>query len=101
MKGGADFSEDRLQCHVLSIGLLGPGLPDWNVAQSILSGEQKYQRADFEIPAVTSLPPTERRRVGKMVRLALTVGNAAVKGAAIDANQLATVFTSSSGDGDN
>ncbi|MCC7090716.1 MAG: beta-ketoacyl synthase chain length factor [Nitrosomonas sp.] len=101
MSGGADFSEDRLQCHVQSIAILGPGLPDWNVALSILDGEQRYQRADFEIPAVTWLPATERRRVGKMVRLALTVGNAAVQAAAIDARQLATVFTSSSGDGDN
>ncbi len=101
MNGRADFFEGALQCHVLSISLLGPGLPDWNVAQSVLSGKQNYQRADFDIPAVTWLPPTERRRVGKMVRLALTVGNAAVQAAAIDARQLATVFTSSSGDGDN
>jgi len=101
MKGCADISADALQCHVLSIGLLGPGLPDWNAAQSILGGEQNYQRVDFEIPAVTWLPPTERRRVGKMVRLALSAGSAAVQAAAIDARQLATVFTSSSGDGDN
>ncbi len=101
MRECADFFEGALQCHVLSIGLLGPGLPDWNVAQSVLSGKHSYQRADFEIPVVTWLPPTERRRVGKMVRLALTVGNAAVQAASIEARQLATVFTSSSGDGDN
>lgn len=101
MNGEANFPENPLQCYVLSIAILGPGLPHWNVAQSILNGKQCYQWADFEIPTVTSLSPTERRRVGKLVRLALTVGNAAVQAAAIDASTLATVFTSSSGDGDN
>ena len=101
MRVGANYSHEVLQCHVLSIAVLGPGLPSWDVARSILGGEQRYQRTEFEIPAVTWLPPTERRRVGKMVRLALTVGNAAVRAAAIDASKVATVFTSSSGDGDN
>lgn len=50
---------------------------------------------------VTWLSATERRRVGKMVRLALTVGRTAVQAAYVDAGKLATVFTSSSGDGDN
>ena len=94
-------SEVTLQCYVLSVAILGPGLPNWNMAQSILSGEQPYQRADFEIPPVTWLSATERRRVGKMVRLALTVGRTAVQAAYVDAGKLATVFTSSSGDGDN
>lgn len=101
MHARADFSGNALQCYVLSIAILGPGLPNWNATQSILRGEQRYQRAGFDIPAITWLPSAERRRAGKMIRLALTVGDAAVQAAAIDARELATVFTSSSGDGDN
>lgn len=90
-----------LQCYVQSIAVLGPGLPNWNSAQSILCGEQNYRRTEFDVPPISWLSAIERRRVGNMVRLALTVGNAAIQNTGIDARELATVFTSSSGDGDN
>lgn len=93
--------ETSLQCYVQSIALLGPGLVDWNEARAILSGKRDYRESGFEIPPVTWLPAAERRRVGKMVRLALIVGKMATQDAGLDAAELATVFTSSSGDGDN
>jgi len=92
---------NTLQCDVQSIAVLGPGLPNWEKAQSILCGQQNYQNEEFQIPVVPWLPGTERRRVGNLVRLALSVGRTAVESADIDATELATVFTSSSGDGDN
>lgn len=92
---------NTLQCDVQSIAVLGPGLPNWEKAQSILCGQQNYQNEEFQIPIVPWLPGTERRRVGNLVRLALSVGRTAVESANIDATELATVFTSSSGDGDN
>ena len=50
-------------------------------------------------PAV--LPPAERRRASRLVKAALGVGLEAVSHAGADAFALATVFTSSSGDGHN
>ena len=101
MTTGVDHSGNLLQCYVQSIAVLGPGLPDWKVAQSVLCGQQDYQKNEFQIPAITWLPAAERRRVGNLVRLALSVGQTAVTAANIDASELITVFTSSSGDGDN
>ncbi len=97
----ADHSDNTLQCYVQSIAVLGPGFPDWEMVQSVLCGQQDYQRNEFQIPSVPWLPATERRRVGNLTRLALSVGQAAIETANIDASELTTVFTSSSGDGDN
>jgi hypothetical protein len=47
------------------------------------------------------LPPAERRRAGRVIRLALAVGAEAVAQARADARELPTVFSSSGGDGDN
>jgi hypothetical protein len=47
------------------------------------------------------LPPTERRRVGVPVKLALAAGSEAFAGTTCDCACTATVFASSSGDGDN
>jgi hypothetical protein len=47
------------------------------------------------------LPPAERRRAGRIIKLALAVGAEAVAHAQADARGLPTVFTSSGGDGDN
>lgn len=101
MDACANHSDNMLQCYVQSIAVLGPGLPDWAATQSVLCGQQSYQKNEFQIPPVTWLPATERRRVGNLVRLALSVGQAAIKTANIDARELTTVFASSSGDGDN
>ena len=51
--------------------------------------------------APAALPPAERRRVGKGVKVALDVGFEAVAHAGREASTLASIFTSSSGDGDN
>ena len=108
MNAGVDHSNPALQCYVQSIAVLGPGLPNWTVTQEILCGQQGYQKRELQIPPATCLPATERRRVDNRVRLALAVGQAATEAASINnanaltgANELASVFTSSSGDGDN
>jgi len=101
MSACGDHSDNTLQCYVQNIAVLGPGLPNWEMAQSVLCGQQEYQRNEFQIPTVTWLPATERRRIGNLVRLALSVGQAVIDTANIDASKLTTVFTSSSGDGDN
>jgi len=80
---------------------LGPGLPDWPAAVEVLAGRAPYQPSATVIQPLQCLPPAERRRTGKVVRLALTVGLEAVARAGADAAQLPAVFSSSGGDGEN
>jgi hypothetical protein len=53
------------------------------------------------LPALACLPPAERRRTGRVVRLALSVGLEATARAGADAATLPAVFSSSGGDGEN
>ena len=82
------------------IGLRGPGLASWADAMPVLRGEQRYRSEPTVLVAPTSLPATERRRVGKGVKIALEVGFAAATHAGRDPSSFPSVFTSSSGDGD-
>jgi GNAT superfamily N-acetyltransferase len=52
------------------------------------------------VPAPALLPPNERRRSGTAVKIALTVGAAALEACGREAAGIATVFASSSADGD-
>jgi hypothetical protein len=90
-----------LTAWVESVGLLGPGLPDWPAAAQVLSGAAPYEARRTAIPPLACLPPAERRRTGKVVRLALTVGLEAVARAGANAAALPAVFSSSGGDGEN
>jgi hypothetical protein len=60
-----------------------------------------YTPGPLVVPAPAALPPAERRRVGRITRLAIEAGLDASGRAGLDAAQLATVFASSGGDGDN
>jgi hypothetical protein len=83
------------------IGLLGPGLNTWPQAAQVLRGAEPYQAARTILPAPTLLPPAERRRAVAMVKATLAAGLEACALAQRDPATLATVFTSSSGDGQN
>jgi hypothetical protein len=83
------------------IGLLGPGLANWPQAQQVLNGAEAYQPARTVLPAPTLLPAAERRRAVAMVKATLAAGLEACAMAQRDPATLATVFTSSSGDGQN
>ncbi len=91
----------RLSAFIESIGLLGPGLPDWPRTAAVLAGRVPYTHERTVLPAPAALPPTERRRTGPVVKLALAVGHEAVATSGRDAATLAAVFTSSGGDGQN
>jgi hypothetical protein len=98
---------NTLSGFVHSIGVLGPGLADWASTRAVLRGEQPHVAARTVLPPPAVLPPAERRRAGRVIKLALAVGAEAAAGAAassgtpVDARALPTVFTSSGGDGDN
>lgn len=91
----------RLSAFIESIGLLGPGLPDWPHAAGVLAGRTAYAHERTALPPPAGLPPIERRRTGPVVKLALAVGHEAAAASGRDAATLAAVFTSSGGDGQN
>ena len=90
-----------LKVWVQGIGLLGPGLNSWAASLDVLRGTRPLVAAPTALPAPVRLPPAERRRAGSAVKLALAVADEAVVQAQLDPALLATVFTSSSGEGAN
>ncbi len=90
----------NLTAYLDGIGLLGPGLDNWMTAQPILAGAADYVPRPIVVPPPMALPSAERRRVGLGVKVALAVAQEAVACAQSDAKRLATVFSSSSADGD-
>lgn len=87
--------------YVSGIGLLGPGLGGWPQASAVLSGERPYEPAPTVLPAPSLLAATERRRVGRVVKLALAIASEAAAQAGAKAGELKSVFSSSGGDGHN
>ena len=90
-----------MRIYVEGIGLIAPGLPDWQAAAPVLAGTVPYLPAAVVVPASSLLPAAERRRAGVPVKLALAAGQEAFANAGRDPAATATVFTSSSGDGEN
>lgn len=86
---------------ITGIGLRGPGLAGYATSASMLAGRSAHVDAPTVLTAPTALPPAERRRVGKGVKIALEVGFEALVQSGLDASTVPSVFTSSSGDGDN
>lgn len=90
-----------LSAYVQGIGLIGPGVNNWTQARAILRGETTYLPQKTIYPLVNSLPPTERRRTGQVVKLALSVGFEALAHAGQTPEDLLAVFASSGGDSQN
>jgi hypothetical protein len=88
-----------LTAWITGIGLIAPGLPDWPSARAVLRGEQAWVSAPSVLPTPTLLPPAERRRASRVIKLALGIGLEAATGA--DVSTLATVFSASGSDGHN
>jgi Beta-ketoacyl synthase, N-terminal domain len=88
-----------LTAYIQGIGLIGPGLTDWQSGARAIAGEEPYSPRPTTVPPPEGLPPAERRRTGVTVKLALSVAQQAVVAAGIDPTGLSTVFSSSGGDG--
>jgi hypothetical protein len=81
-------------------GIVAPGLSNWTEATAVLTGVQVRQAGAASIPAPEILPKNERRRSTPAIRLALEATHQAAMASGLPASELATVFGSSSGDGD-
>jgi hypothetical protein len=67
----------------------------------VLRGDQPWENSASVLPAPAILPPAERRRASRVVKVALGVGLEAVAHAGADPAKLATVFSASGADGHN
>ncbi|MBL8437649.1 MAG: beta-ketoacyl synthase chain length factor [Zoogloeaceae bacterium] len=90
-----------LSAWIDGVGFLAPGLPDWPSARAVLEGDAAYVAAPSVLPAPTVLPPAERRRASRVIKLTLAVGLEAAAAGGVDPAHLATVFTASGADGHN
>lgn len=92
---------NALSAHLDGVAVLGPGLGDWPATAAILSGASAYAPGPAQLPAVQALPAAERRRTGRIVRLAIALGLEAAARAELEPASLPAIFSSSAGDGDN
>ncbi len=83
---------------VIGVGLLGPGLPDWTTARALLREPAAWRRQATFIPAPSRLPAAERRRAGNVIKASIAVADEALAASGLQASELPTVFTSSTGD---
>lgn len=90
-----------LSAWIDGVGLIAPGLPDWSTACAVLAGQDAFASAPSVLPAPALLPPAERRRASRVVRIALASGLAALEQAGLDPADIATVFSASTADGHN
>jgi len=91
----------KIEAYVTGIGVLGPGLDGWPESRGVLAAERPYAPLPTVLPPPALLSATERRRTGRVVRLALAIAAEAVAHAGAEAAVLRSVFTSSTGDGQN
>ena len=66
----------------------------------MLAGAAAFEPSAVQRPAISLLPPAERRRCAPSVAWALAVAQEAVAGSGLDASAFGVVFVSSDGDGD-
>jgi Beta-ketoacyl synthase, N-terminal domain len=89
-----------MRVFVEGVGIVGPGLADWTASRPVLAGEDAYRPGPTVVTPSELLPAAERRRAPVAVRLALAAGQDAFRNAGRDVASTATVFASSSSDGD-
>jgi len=91
----------RLSAYVGGLGVLGPGLASWPETAAVLLGHAVYRPAATVLQMPAILAAAERRRTGRVVKLALDVALEATSQAGEDPAGLASVFSSSGADGHN
>ena len=90
-----------LTAWIEGVGFIAPGLPDWASARAVFCEKTALTAAASILPVPGILPPAERRRASRVVKLALAIGLEAAAHAEADVSTLATVFSASGADGHN
>lgn len=81
------------------IGIKGPGINNWETALPLLNTPTAFDPKS-EIPPfrIDSLPPMEKRRSAKTVKIAVDLADQAISMSQMDPQTPSTVFASTSGD---
>ena len=87
-----------LECSLQAIGVIGPGLPDWDSARKVLSGDSDWVPAAVEWPRSVLLPANEHRRVTPLTRLVLGTAQQVLDSADIDLTETPSVFATAGGE---
>ena len=90
-----------LSAYIDGVGVLGPGLQGWPATAAVLTGRCLLQAAATVLPVPAMLPAAERRRTGRVVKLAIGIALEAASQAGAEPAALTSVFSSSGGDGHN
>lgn len=88
-----------MKARVAGIAVLGAGFGSWAETRAILTGATTWQAQPLVPPKAMVLPPNERRRASPLVRLALSVAQAACDDAGLSGADMDCVFASALGDG--
>ena len=67
-----------LTAWIEGVGFIAPGLPDWASACAVFCEKTALTAAASILPVPSILPPAERRRASRVVKLALAIGLEAV-----------------------
>jgi Beta-ketoacyl synthase, N-terminal domain len=91
----------QLRAYVQGVGFIASGIADWDAACDVFANRAAYVNGPLPPMSPDLLPAAERRRAGPVIRLALSVAQQAVTAARTAPSELATVFGSAWGDGEN
>ena len=83
-----------MRISVNAVGVLAPGLPDWQTAKAIMAAQHAYVSAPMDAPQPACLAPAERRRSSPTVRLAIAVAEQALRQTSRSPQDMAMVFSS-------
>ncbi len=83
---------------VHSVGVLGPGITNWESCQLLFKEQKPYDDSVMPDPMPSILPANECRRSSDVVRWSLQVAQEAVQHSQLDPKTMATVFASSGGE---
>ena len=83
-----------MRVSVDAVGVLAPGLRDWEAARAVLSRQHEYVAAALDTPQPTCLAPAEQRRSSPTVRLAIAVAEHALRQTSLAPPDMAMVFSS-------
>ena len=83
-----------MRISVEAVGVLAPGLPDWETAREVLATRRAFVPTLLDAPQPGCLPPAERRRSSPTVRLAIAVAEQALRQTSLSPQDMAMVFSS-------
>ena len=83
-----------MRISVEAVGVLAPGLPDWEILREVLSSRCAFVPSPLEVPPPNCLAPAERRRSSPTVRLAIAAAEQALRRTSLAPEDMAMVFSS-------